>query len=326
MGPPDESVPEIDSAVQYPGVRGLRATLWGACALIVIASIAVAATSSWSELRVEDLELRPWWLATAIVTLGAFQLGAALLWRSLVHSLGTPLAFWPAMIAWHASMPARYAPTGLLMPVVRGAMAEPHGVAQRVCLASVVYEIALSIVGSVVVAAGFVLTLPALRDEPARWGILVLPVVALAALHPAIFSRAANAALRRAGRSELPVTIRPGRLLTYALAYAALFVVGGFSLLALVEALHPIGAADAPVVIGAFAAGCALSTIAFVLPGGLGAREAATVVALAPAMATAIAVAIVVAFRLMQIAVEVPLAIAAAAMARRTARGHGAAR
>ena len=301
---------------------GPRVALWGACALVVAASIVLAATNGWSDLRTEGLQLRPGWLVVAAVAFVAFQLGAALLWRSLVHGLGSPLALAPAMSAWNASLPARYAPSGLLMVVVRGAMAERHGVPQRVSVASVVYENVLSIVGSVAIAAGFVLALPALRDEPARWAILALPAIALAALHPAVFARAANWGLRRAGRSELPATIGMLALLRFALLYAALFVVGGASLLALVEATYPVEAADALSVVAAFAAGCALSTIAFVLPGGLGAREAGTVLALAPVMPTGIAIAVAVAFRLLQLAIELLLAAVAGELARRELRGR----
>jgi MFS family permease len=297
--------------------RGLRAALWGACALIVAASIVLAATNGWAELRSEALGLRPGWLLVSAAVLVAFQLGAALLWQSLVHRLGTPLALRPAMIAWNASLPARFAPTGLLMAIVRAAMAEPHGVPQRVCFASVVYEATLGIIGFVLVAAGFVLDLPGLHDEPLRWTILVLPVLALAVLHPAVFARAAGWILQRLGRERLPETIPVRSLLRYVLLYAALVVVGGLSLFALVEALHPVAATHVLTVVGAFAAGSALATIAFVLPGGLGAREAGMVLALAPIMPTSVAIVIAIAFRLLQLAIEVVLALVAAALAGR---------
>lgn len=299
--------------------------IWSACALIVAASIVLAATNGWSDLRADGLRFEPARLALAVIAFVGFQIGAAAVWQSLVHRLGSPLALRPALIAWNTSLPARYAPTGLLMPVVRGAIAERYGVPQRVCFASVVYENVLSIVGAVVVAAGFVLGLPALRDEPARWLIVVVPVLSLAALHPAVFARAANWGLRRIGRSELPETIPMGSLIRFALLYAALFAVGGVSLFALVEALYPVGADDAFTVVGAFAAGCALSTVAFVLPGGIGAREAGIVLVLAPLIPTGIAIAVVVAFRLMQLAIELLLAAFAGAMASRDARGRRAA-
>jgi glycosyltransferase 2 family protein len=297
--------------------RGLRAALWGACVLIVGASVVLAATNGWSELRSEGLDFRPGWLLVAGIVLVAFQLGAALLWQSLVHRLGSPLALRPAMIVWNASLPARFAPTGLLLPVLRAAMSQPYGVPQRVCFASVVYEGILGTVGFVVVAAGFVVNLPALRDEPARWAIVALPVVALALLHPSVFARGAGWILGRAGREGLPATIPVASLLRYVLIYAVLVVVGGLSLFALVQALHPVDAGDAPVVVGAFAAGSALATIAFVLPGGLGAREAGMVLALAPVMPSAIAIAIAIGFRLLQLAIEVLLALGAAALAGR---------
>lgn len=66
-------------------------------------------------------------------------------------------------------------PTALLLPVIRMAMAEREGVPKRITLATVAYEFALLITGSVVVSAYFVITLPDLAGVWECWLVLVLP-------------------------------------------------------------------------------------------------------------------------------------------------------
>jgi glycosyltransferase 2 family protein len=60
-----------------------------------------------------------------------------------------------------------------------------------------------------------------------------------------------------------------------------------------------------------------VSVLAFVIPGGLGAREASMAAALAPVMPTAPAVAVAVPSRIVQVALEVVFASAGLLAARR---------
>ncbi len=83
-------------------------------------------------------------------------------------------------------------PTSALMPVIHVAMAERYGVTKRICLASVVYELALAFAAALIVAAYFVADLPALAGRPERFIALGVPLVAVLALQPAIFHRVAN--------------------------------------------------------------------------------------------------------------------------------------
>ena len=92
-------------------------------------------------------------------------------------------------------------PTNALMVVGRVVMAERHGVSKRGCLASIVYEVGLAVVTAVIVGAYFVITLPRLEDQPARYAILVVVPIALIALHPRVFQPLADFALAQARAS-----------------------------------------------------------------------------------------------------------------------------
>ena len=148
-------------------------------------------------------------------------------WRAILASLGEHLDARTARAIWGKSLVARYVPTNALMVVGRVVMAERHGVSKRGCLASIVYEIGLAVVTAVIVGAYFVITLPRLEDQPARYAILVVVPIALIALHPRVFQPLADFALRKLGRASLPATLPFGRVLELALVYLVSWVAMG---------------------------------------------------------------------------------------------------
>ena len=302
-----------------PDGTAARRALYAAIALVVGSSLVIAATTESSRLSGSGLRLHPGWLGAALAGFAILQLMHAALWRRVLASLGETLPARRARAIWCSSILSRYVPTSLLMPVVRVAMADREGVAKRVCLVSVVYEMALALTGALVTSAYFVVQLPRLHEDASRWLVVVLPVVAVACLHPRVFHRVTDFVLRRFGRAPLPRSIPLPRLAAFVLLYAATFAFGGLALFALVDALHPVDAADLVTVAGAFAVGYAVSVIAFVLPGGLGAREAGIAIALAPVLPTTAAIAVAVAVRVLQIAVELFLAVTTRFLAARPA-------
>ena len=104
--------------------------------------------------------------------MAAFYILQGEIWRHIVHSLGERIDSEPARAVWGKSLIARYVPTNMLMVVGRVVMAERHGVAKRVTLASMVYELGLGLGTAVMVGAYFVIELPDLQDQPARYAVL----------------------------------------------------------------------------------------------------------------------------------------------------------
>jgi len=164
-----------------------------------------------------------------------------------------------------------------------------------------------------------VFALPQLQDEPARWLVLLAPVIALAALDPRIFRRLADVALRRLGREPLPLTLSRPRVLEFTALFALSFVVAGVAVLAFAEGIHGVSAGDSATAVGSYSVGFAVSVAAFVLPGGLGARETGLVAALSGALPLTVAIAVAVAVRLIQMAIELLAAALTPLLARRLA-------
>jgi hypothetical protein len=303
--------------------RGPRVALEVAVGLVAVLCATLALSGELGRLETERLRFMPGWFVLAVAGLLALQLLHAELWRIQLSHLGASLPSRRARAIWCTSAVARYVPTSMLMPTMRIAMAERLGVPKRLTLASLVYETALVLAGALLVAGYFVVQLPRLEGVPARWLAVVLPVVAVAAMQPRIFGPVSAAVFRRVRREPLARLLPERVILALWIGYALSFVLAGLSLYALSAALYPVDVADLPQIAGAIGAGFAISVLAFVLPGGLGAREAGIAAALAPAMPTVVAIAVAIALRVVQIAIEIVLAGLTPVLARRGAAAAG---
>jgi uncharacterized membrane protein YbhN (UPF0104 family) len=300
-----------------PADPNLRRGLHAGIAIIVVLGVAVAMVAGLGDFPDVSWRIRPVALALAVIGLSVLLVGSAEIWRRVLRALGPELRPLAAQEIWFVSELGRYVPTSLLLPMLRVAMCRKDGVPGRVTSASIVYEIALFLAANLTLAAYFVITLPDLAGDWERWLVVVIPVVALVALQPRIFHPLADGLLVRLGRDPLPLALPGRRVIEFAALYLAGMVVGGVAVYCLAQAVYPVGADDLPTVVGSLAIGTGFSIIAFIVPGGLGAREAAMALALSSVMPTAPAVAVAVLSRLVQLGLEVLLALVTLWLARR---------
>lgn len=284
---------------------------------MLVLGVALAVVAGVGDFPNVNWRFKPIALVLAVLAFSLYLLMSAELWRRLLRAIGPELPPIRAYSIWFASGLGRYVPTSLLLPMVRMAMAEREGVRKRITAASVAYELALLITGSVAISAYFVITLPDLEGIWQRYLVLVLPAVALIAVHPKVFHPLADWALTRAGRGTLPLSLPALRTLEFVVLYAAACVIAGLGIYCLAQAIIPVGADSIPTVVSSYAVANTVSILAFVIPGGLGAREASMAAALAPAMPTAPAVAVAVLSRILQVALEVAFASGTVFLARR---------
>jgi hypothetical protein len=295
----------------------VRRVVWLTVGVATLMAVIAAVVGTWSRLPDFEWRLRPGWLVLAGCAFLALHLSHAGLWRLVMHRLGRTVEARRSRAIWCVSGLARYTPGSVLMPMVRVAMARPEGVPKRECLASVVYEMALTLTGAAIVGAYAIVRTPDFGGD-ARFLVLVIPMAALVCLHPRIFKPVADVALNRIGKQSLPRALRPGSVLTVAALYSASWLLAGAGLYALIQGLHPIHPNDFLVVLAAPAVGYIAAALAFVLPGGLGAREGGLAVVLSVALPLAVAVAIAVALRLLQLALELGVAAVTPIVAQRT--------
>lgn len=291
--------------VQY----GLAALIFGFLVFFV--------ARQWSELPDFDWRFSPGWLALATVCVVVFYALQGEIWRAVIRSLGEQIDPRPARAVWGKSLLARYVPTNVLMVVGRVVMAERHGVPKRVTLASIVYELALAIGTAVMVGAYFVIQLPDLEGRPGRFAVLVVIPAVLVAVHPRVFGRLAGFALDKLGREPLPRVLPFGRVLQLCAAFLACWATIGLGLFAFAAALHPVALSDLLYVASSYPVAFCVAVITFIVPSGIGTRDAALAAAMAVVLPAAVATAIAVAFRILQTLVELLYVAAVVAIDRR---------
>jgi glycosyltransferase 2 family protein len=292
---------------------------WGLAGLI-FAFLVFFVIRQWNQIPADfEWHFEPAWLVLSVVGVFGLYFFQGEIWRLMVHSLGeSHLRARPARAVWGKSLLARYVPTNALMVVGRMVMAEKEGVPKRVCLASIAYELVLGFGTAVMVGAYFVIELPDLEGQPARYAVLLLIPIVLVFLHPRVFAPLANFGLRKLGREALPQVLSFPQVLRFSLMYIGCWAVIGVGVYAFARALTPLPASDFPYVAAAYPVAFCVAVLTFIVPSGLGTRDAALAVALSAVLDDTVATAIAVGFRIFQTAIELAYVGLVVAMDRRS--------
>jgi glycosyltransferase 2 family protein len=284
--------------------RARLAVQWG-LALLIFGFLIGFVLRQWNDLP-EDFHWHfvPGWLALSAVCVFVFYIGQGEIWSLIMRALGERIPSVPSRAMWGKSLLARYVPTNVLMLLGRMIMAERHGVPRRVTMASMVYELGLSFGTAVIVGAYFVIQLPSLEDQPARYAVLALIPVVMAGFHPRVFAPLANFALRKLGRKPLPKTLAYGKVVQFSVMYIVCWAIMGLGVYAFAAALTHVDVSDLPYIGAAYPVAYCVAVLTFIVPSGLGTRDAALATAMAAVLPGAVATAIAVAFRIFQTIIE----------------------
>jgi hypothetical protein len=284
--------PRLRAAIQY----GLIALVFAFLALFVV--------TQWNRLPDYDWRFRPGWLALSVVCVFAFYALQPFLWRMILRALGEDGDGVQLRAAWAKSLVARYVPTSALMVVGRVVLAERAGITKRVCLASIVYELALGVNAAVIGGAYFFITLPSLEDTPARFAILLVVPLALVGLHPRFFKPVTDWGLAKLGREPLPQALPYRVVLLLIPAFLVGWTLVGVGLFAFASALQSLPLDELPYIAAAYPVAFCVSVLTFIVPSGLGTRDATLATAIDAVLPLTVATAIAVAFRIFQTAIE----------------------
>ena len=306
---PDGSITEARSL--------LRHGFWLFVAVLVVVFLVLAVVDEAGHLPKIDWSFDFWWLIPAFIALVVFQGMHAETWRRILHRLHGELPPRKGWVIWNVSLLARYVPTQVMLAVTRVGMAEREGVPKRITISSIVYEFALVTAASIVVAAWGFMSLPDIKGSPWRFAILLVPIVAVACLHPKPFTRVSAFLLHRLKAEKLERALPFRTVLLFAAVYVVSFLVTGIGVLCIARSLHPVQASDIPVILSAWSVGYASALVAFFIPGGLGVREGAMAAVLSIALPTGVAIAVAVVTRLAQTGIELLYAGGSTLYARR---------
>lgn len=274
---------------------------------LVIGFLVYAVASQWSDLQKHHLRFDPAWIAPAFAVLMAVHVSAALGWDLVLRALGHRLRPARAQMVWGQSIIARYVPGTVLMLVGRVLLAEREGVPRRTTGASIVYEQGLQLAAAILIGIVTLIGSYRVGNEAERIAAFVLPPLLIIAMHPRIFGPLANRGLRALGREPLPVVMPMGRVIAMLAFYVAVWAAFGLGAFLVAQIVFHVGISDLSAVMAAQALSYAASVVALVFPAGIGVRDAAFAIVLAPALAGGfpVAAAIAIAVRLASTLTEI---------------------
>lgn len=265
----------------------------------------------------DALQRLSWWAVAASLAAGVAALGAWMLaWRALLAGLGSPLPIVVAARVMFLAQLGKYVPGSVWALVGQVELAKTYDVPRRRGATATLLAMATTIATGCALAAA---TLPLVSADATRryWWLLPLAPVLLAALHPRVVSALLGRALALARRPPLEqhadlrttVVAIGWTLLGWLLFGAHLWLLAG-----------SLGDAGFALSTGAYALAFTVGFLVIIAPGGLGAREAALVVVLAPSLPAGGPLLMALASRVVLTTADLLWAGAAVLMARRAAR------
>ncbi|RVW00130.1 lysylphosphatidylglycerol synthase transmembrane domain-containing protein [Rhodococcus xishaensis] len=275
-------------------VNGLRV----AVTVAIVVAIAFAVKSQWTEVRgaIRDLQWWPMAASTVFIFLG---MGAAIRgWQHALGALEHPIPAFDAARCYLVGQLGKYLPGSVWAFVLQGELARRAGVSGAAAFIAVLVTAGLSTTSALIVG---LLGLPALFQigTPAAVAVIAVTPIALVCAYPRTLTRLVNFALKLLRRAPLhrPLAMHKVGL---ALVWCAIsWVAYGFHLWLLASTFGGFGTDRLIASIGAISLAMCAGVLVFVVPSGIGVREAVIVAALAPVADAGTALALALTSRLL---------------------------
>ena len=264
--------------------------LGGACLIVATAFFVVLNISGAVELLTAQVARRPELLLPCLALMCAAVVWYGLSWLLILRQLGVKgpgssslLRFF--LLTW----PARYIPGTVPYHATRVLMAERIGATRNTVLASIAYELILSVGSAAAIGlVGVTIGLGIGDSMGSLYVVGLLPLLMLPLfLHPAIFFSVTNRllALARRQRFQAGQVLTARQIMVAFASYCVVHVLNGVAFYYCIVGLTGTSV-SLLVAVGTFSLAAAIGVAAIFLPSGIGVREAAIVAVLSTSLST----------------------------------------
>ena len=271
--------------------------------------------SQWAELSNYRWRLDAGWLALFVLLLLASWALEIEIWRRLLRISGGGLDFWPAVRIWFLSAILRYIPGNLWQPMNMALQCRGRGIRPEATLTSVLLFQVVLLLGVAPIALVYVIYVQASGSGTADlvstfiaqqsiWllALFGLPLLVFV-LRPSIMTYVLNRCLGMLGRAPLTVELTTATLIGLVVVATVNWLLWGGAFAALAFGISAVAAGN----VAALSAHLALvyplayliGFLSLITPSGLGIREGALYILLAPYLAGAIVTVIALTMRLL---------------------------
>lgn len=279
--------------------------------LLLLVVLWFVGRSLWQNLRQVDfaaVRFATLPLLGSLLAIVAIYLAQLLSYRFLLGSYATLLPWRVMMAVTWVPMLGKYVPGKVAAIAAAVFLLKRFGIAAGVALSVVLVLDGLAVLAGLILGARLLLLPGFVAAVPGGMTLyLAFVVVGLVCIHPAIYGRLVDLALKLLGRAPLP---RRPTLRDYALpAMTAVlqWVFSGTGLWLMSRSLTGAWPADWPMFVSVAALAMTVSYLALFAPGGIGVREGIFLLGLQPLIGGQSAAIVVVAMRIVHIVIELAL-------------------
>lgn len=279
-----------------------KALRWGVT-IVVVGVVAWlfgrALVDNWEALRGSDLRPDGWWIL-AVLAFAAAVPATGLVWGAMVRALatGTRVSAGEAIAVQSLSWVLKYIPGQVGSVANKVLWAKKKGISRTLIVITFIYENVFLQLASIVPAAVILLMSlgPRILGENAT--VLVAPLLILlpiaAVLYAPLFRRVIGIPAKRLLKSDVPreFFLSSGQALRSAVMFLGPRVINGVGFVAIAVSVSDIAPAEWLPFAAAYALAGAIGILAFLVPSGLGVREAVIVVVLSQYLPVAEAIVI----------------------------------
>ncbi len=315
--------PEIDpnAPQRHPMLHRLLQVGRVLVVLIVAAAVIYAMITNWDQILYTFRVLSWKSLLAIVIALACSMFAAVKVWQHLLAAMGTEVAFGHAAQVNLVGQLGKYLPGSVWAFVIQTQLGKRFRIPRARALVALLLAAGMSIVTA--------LTVGAFAAEPLseRWGgwawLLLLGPLTLITLAPPVLTRIANVAIKLMRRLQLDANLRAKHVLIATGWSFVSWIFLGLHIWLLTGALADQTLTGYLLCTAAFALAMAAGFVAFVLPSGIGVREAILVAGLAPIATTKEALAIALASRILFTIADLVSAAGGVIASKVTLRRHG---
>lgn len=263
--------------------------------LLALLFMALLLRSQWEELQTHQWQLNPPWLVASAGFLVAAWAVEIAVWLRLLRTVGGRLGYWPGARIWFLSAIVRYIPGNVWQPLSMTLLCQRRGVKPEATVTSILlYQVVTLLAVTPVAAVYFGAT--------GNWGLLtgllagygpllvvagLVPLVAFV-IRPSLLIEFINWVLVRFGRKALDTSLSRTELMLVLGLTVFDWMIWGASFCALAFGLNAYTPQEmlslAPHLIAVYPVAFAVGFVSLITPSGLGVREGAFYLLLAPLM------------------------------------------
>lgn len=296
--------------------------------LVAFLFVLLILRNQWDSLRSYEWRLDWGWLALSAFLMLVSWAGEVYIWVLIIRLLGSYLPYGPALRMWFLTALVRYIPGNVWQPLSLTLYCQQRQIRPEVALSSIVLFQVIVILATVPIAAFYF-------GVTGNWGFLtqllggltywlvwlaLLPVL-IFLLKPLLLLMIMNWLLQKIGRVAITAQLTSGRLALLLLMGIADWVLWGACFATLVLALGQFTQLPLPLLlfhlIAVYPIGNAIGFLSAITPSGLGVREGAFYVLLAPVIGGGLVTVAALAMRLWNILGEVVMALVSFVIERR---------